>query len=133
MKTNFTCCVICLCLPQGEKYLVLKKKYRQILQERDSKHAGTEGGGQRHPSPARAASAAQWDAAEAVTSCPPQKEHRDEAMPCGEADSAAEVKLTPARRSLTGTTQQRTTSALHLNVCALRQTFTPSYKLAAMR
>lgn len=87
-------------MPQGEKYLVLKKKYRQTLQERDGKHAGTEGGGQRRSSPARAPSSAQWDAADAVTSRPPQKEEQDEAMPCREADGAAEVTLRPARRSL---------------------------------
>nr|XP_020506995.1 ankyrin repeat domain-containing protein SOWAHA-like [Labrus bergylta] len=36
----------------GEKYLVLKKKYRQMLQDRDVKTSGTRGDEQRH-SPAR--------------------------------------------------------------------------------
>ncbi|XP_068187182.1 ankyrin repeat domain-containing protein SOWAHA [Antennarius striatus] len=56
----------------GEKYLVLKKKYRQMLQDR---------GGQR---PARTPAAAQWEAT------PPQQERRDDPMACGEADGVAE-------------------------------------------
>ncbi|XP_029911321.1 ankyrin repeat domain-containing protein SOWAHA isoform X1 [Myripristis murdjan] len=36
----------------GEKYLVLKKKYRQLLQERDTGDYGTNRDGQRQPSPA---------------------------------------------------------------------------------
>uniref|UniRef100_A0A8C4GV82 SOWAHA-C winged helix-turn-helix domain-containing protein n=1 Tax=Dicentrarchus labrax TaxID=13489 RepID=A0A8C4GV82_DICLA len=71
----------------GEKYLVLKKKYRQMLQERDTKHPRAEGDGQRHSSPARTPATVQWDAA---TSPPHQKEQQDEPMSCGEPDSAAE-------------------------------------------
>ncbi|XP_035512980.1 ankyrin repeat domain-containing protein SOWAHC isoform X1 [Morone saxatilis] len=71
----------------GEKYLVLKKKYRQMLQERDTKHHRAEGDGQRHSSPARTPATVQWDAA---TSPPHQKEQQDEPMSCGEPDSAAE-------------------------------------------
>ncbi|XP_070766808.1 ankyrin repeat domain-containing protein SOWAHA [Enoplosus armatus] len=75
----------------GEKYLVLKKKYRQMLHERDARHPGTDGDGQRHSSPARTPASVQWDATDASTSSPPQKEQQDEPMSCGEPDSAAEV------------------------------------------
>ncbi|XP_054465927.1 ankyrin repeat domain-containing protein SOWAHB [Anoplopoma fimbria] len=69
----------------GEKYLVLKKKYRQMLHERDSKHQWTDGDGQRHSNPGRAPATVQWDATEASTSS-----QQDEPMSCGEPDSAAE-------------------------------------------
>ncbi|KAG8002431.1 Ankyrin repeat domain-containing protein SOWAHB [Nibea albiflora] len=79
----------------GEKYLVLKKKYRQMLHERDAKHPGTGGEGQRHSSPARTPATAQWDTtdASASSSSSPchQKEQQDEPMSCGEPDSAAEA------------------------------------------
>lgn len=71
----------------GEKYLVLKKRYRQMLQERDAKHPAADVDGRRHSSPARAPAAARWDAS---TSPPRQKEQQDEPMSCGEPDSAAE-------------------------------------------
>ncbi|KAM9351043.1 ankyrin repeat domain-containing protein SOWAHA [Symphorus nematophorus] len=74
----------------GEKYLVLKKKYRQMLHERDAKNTGTDGDGQRHSSPARTPATVQWDATDASTSSPQQKEQQDEPMSCGEPDSAAE-------------------------------------------
>ncbi|XP_073325699.1 uncharacterized protein [Pagrus major] len=75
----------------GEKYLVLKKKYRQMLHERDAKHpAAADVDGQRRSSPARAPATAQWDAPDASTSPPRQKEQQDEPMSCGEPDSAAE-------------------------------------------
>ncbi|XP_030279992.1 ankyrin repeat domain-containing protein SOWAHB isoform X3 [Sparus aurata] len=71
----------------GEKYLVLKKRYRQMLHERDAKHPAADVDGRRHSSPARAPAAARWDAS---TSPPRQKERQDEPMSCGEPDSAAE-------------------------------------------
>ncbi|XP_044206597.1 ankyrin repeat domain-containing protein SOWAHA [Thunnus albacares] len=74
----------------GEKYLFLKKKYRQSLQERDTKHQGTEVDGQTHLSPNRTPSAVQWEVTDASTSSLPQKELQDERMSCGETESAAE-------------------------------------------
>ncbi|XP_041802339.1 ankyrin repeat domain-containing protein SOWAHC [Chelmon rostratus] len=74
----------------GEKYLVLKKKYRQMLHERDTKQPRTDGDGQRRSSPARAPAATQWDATDASTSSRHQAEQQDEPMSCGEPDSAAE-------------------------------------------
>ncbi|KAF3860911.1 hypothetical protein F7725_001166 [Dissostichus mawsoni] len=64
----------------GEKYLVLKKKYRQMLQDRDARLHGTDGDAQRGSSPARAPAAAQWDASDASTSSHQQKEPQDEPM-----------------------------------------------------
>uniref|UniRef100_A0A3B5KFX8 SOWAHA-C winged helix-turn-helix domain-containing protein n=1 Tax=Takifugu rubripes TaxID=31033 RepID=A0A3B5KFX8_TAKRU len=46
----------------GEKYLVLKKKYRQMLQERVGRHPRADVDGQRHASPARSPATAPWDA-----------------------------------------------------------------------
>ncbi|KAJ4933901.1 hypothetical protein JOQ06_006710 [Pogonophryne albipinna] len=74
----------------GEKYLVLKKKYRQMLQDRDARLHGTDGDAQRGSSPARAPAAAQWDASDPSTSSHQQKDPRDEPMLCGEQDEAAE-------------------------------------------
>ncbi|XP_047428660.1 ankyrin repeat domain-containing protein SOWAHB isoform X2 [Mugil cephalus] len=66
----------------GEKYLILKKKYRQLLNEREGKHHGTDGG--RCLSPARTTTAAvQWEAATDPTS-PHTGEPQDEPMPCTE-------------------------------------------------
>lgn len=50
------------CSLQGEKYLVLKKKYRQMLQERVGRHPRADVDGQRHASPARSPATAPWDA-----------------------------------------------------------------------
>ncbi|KAI4823416.1 hypothetical protein KUCAC02_012000 [Chaenocephalus aceratus] len=58
----------------GEKYLVLKKKYRQMLQDRDARLHGTDGDAQRGSSPARAPAAAQWDASDPSTSSHQQKD-----------------------------------------------------------
>ncbi|XP_060914005.1 ankyrin repeat domain-containing protein SOWAHB [Labrus mixtus] len=69
----------------GEKYLVLKKKYRQMLQDRDVKTSGARGDDQRHP-PAAVA----WDSTGTSTSPARLKEEQDEPMTCGEAHSAAE-------------------------------------------
>ncbi|XP_010784064.1 ankyrin repeat domain-containing protein SOWAHC, partial [Notothenia coriiceps] len=74
----------------GEKYLVLKKKYRQMLQDRDARLHGADGDAQRGSSPARAPAAAQWDASDPSTSSHQQKDPRDEPMLCGEQDEAAE-------------------------------------------
>ncbi|XP_068588808.1 ankyrin repeat domain-containing protein SOWAHC [Cebidichthys violaceus] len=75
----------------GEKYLFLKKKYRQMLHERDAKHHWTDGDGRGRSSPGRAPATAQWDATDASTSSPRQK---DEAMSCEEPDGAAEDQQT---------------------------------------
>lgn len=84
----------------GEKFLVLKKKYRQLLQERDNQHhhqgiIAHDDDGQKHSSPSRTrAAAAQWDVTDATTttttttSSSPQQQ--DEPMSCGEPDGAAE-------------------------------------------
>uniref|UniRef100_A0A8C6WSQ3 SOWAHA-C winged helix-turn-helix domain-containing protein n=1 Tax=Neogobius melanostomus TaxID=47308 RepID=A0A8C6WSQ3_9GOBI len=61
----------------GEKYLVLKKKYRQLLQERDSKPQGDQDG-----SPATV-HAAHWDAPDTTSTT------QDEPMECGESESSA--------------------------------------------
>ncbi|XP_033987823.1 ankyrin repeat domain-containing protein SOWAHC isoform X1 [Trematomus bernacchii] len=74
----------------GEKYLVLKKKYRQMLQDRDARLHGTDRDDQRGSSPARAPAAAQWDASDPSTSSHQQKDQQDEPMLCGEQDEAAE-------------------------------------------
>uniref|UniRef100_A0A3Q3LCG8 Ankyrin repeat domain-containing protein SOWAHB-like n=1 Tax=Mastacembelus armatus TaxID=205130 RepID=A0A3Q3LCG8_9TELE len=76
----------------GEKYLVLKKKYRQLLHERDAKQHGTNGKGQRELSQARTTAAVQWDATDASTSFH-QKQQRDELISRREPDSAVEVNL----------------------------------------
>ncbi|KAM9342406.1 ankyrin repeat domain-containing protein SOWAHC [Pholidichthys leucotaenia] len=63
----------------GEKYLILKKKYRNLLQERDVKNQGTDGGQLSHHSPARTTAAVQWEV--------------DEQMSYVESDTAAEDQL----------------------------------------
>ncbi|KAI3357776.1 hypothetical protein L3Q82_016169 [Scortum barcoo] len=68
----------------GEKYLVLKKKYRQLLHERDPKHQGTDGNGRGQSTPPRTPAGVLWDAADASTSPPQQREQQDEPMSCGE-------------------------------------------------
>lgn len=74
----------------GEKYLVLKKKYRQQLQEKEAKHPRMDGEGQRHPSPAKtAAAAAQWDAGTGPTHCLQQ----DEPMSCAAEEVQTENAL----------------------------------------
>ncbi|XP_047196313.1 ankyrin repeat domain-containing protein SOWAHC [Hippoglossus stenolepis] len=69
----------------GEKFLVLKKKYRQQLQERDARHHDSDGDGQRRQSPSRTAAAAQWD------SSPHQHERRDERASRGEEQRTGAV------------------------------------------
>ncbi|KAM6929883.1 uncharacterized protein PEZ65_009011 [Lycodopsis pacificus] len=76
----------------GEKYLVLKKKYRQMLHERDAKHQWTDGDGRRCWSPGRAPPASvRWDATDASTASPQQQY---EPMSCEEPDGAAEDQQT---------------------------------------
>ncbi|XP_053174446.1 ankyrin repeat domain-containing protein SOWAHA [Scomber japonicus] len=74
----------------GEKYLFLKKKYRQLLQDRDTKNQGTELDGETNVSTSRTPAAVQWEVTDA--SDPPlhQKELQDELITCGEPESAAE-------------------------------------------
>ncbi|CAN9515639.1 unnamed protein product [Ophioblennius macclurei] len=74
----------------GEKYLVLKKKYRHLLHERDTKHQGAGGPQPRHPSPARSTAVAQWEVTDAPASPPRQKERQDEAASAGDSDCAME-------------------------------------------
>ncbi|XP_076022622.1 uncharacterized protein LOC143013057 isoform X1 [Genypterus blacodes] len=61
----------------GEKHLVLKKKYRQLLQERHAEHYGMDGDKQRHTSPVRVPATVKWEVTD--TSAPPlsQKELQD--------------------------------------------------------
>uniref|UniRef100_A0A672HV47 SOWAHA-C winged helix-turn-helix domain-containing protein n=1 Tax=Salarias fasciatus TaxID=181472 RepID=A0A672HV47_SALFA len=49
------CVVLFVCPSQGEKYLILKKKYRHLLHERDARPQGGGGPQPRQPSPARTA------------------------------------------------------------------------------
>lgn len=62
----------------GEKYLLLKKKYRQLLQERDSKPQTDQDG------PAAEVHTARWDASETTNTN--QNESQDEPMECGESE-----------------------------------------------
>ncbi|XP_029012659.1 ankyrin repeat domain-containing protein SOWAHD [Betta splendens] len=64
----------------GEKYLVLKKKYRQ--------HNGTDVDAKVHQNPSRTTATAQWDMPEA--SPPQEKQQQEEPMSSGEPGSAAE-------------------------------------------
>lgn len=70
-----------------------------MLHERDAKQPGTNGDGRRHSSPARTPAAARWDAMDASTSSPQEKQ-QNEQMSCGEPDSAAEVNLKSACSSV---------------------------------
>ncbi|XP_026223423.1 ankyrin repeat domain-containing protein SOWAHA [Anabas testudineus] len=70
----------------GEKYLILKKKYRQLLHERDAKHHGTDGDAGAHVSPAK--STATWDMRDDP---PPQgTQQQEEQMSFAEPENAAE-------------------------------------------
>ncbi|CAJ1084483.1 ankyrin repeat domain-containing protein SOWAHA isoform X3 [Xyrichtys novacula] len=79
----------------GEKYLVLKKKYRQMLHDRDVKNPGTNGDRHARSSPARTTAAVAWDSTDSSTSPSHLKEPQEEPMVCGEADSSAEGRRTP--------------------------------------
>ncbi|XP_035500984.1 ankyrin repeat domain-containing protein SOWAHD isoform X2 [Scophthalmus maximus] len=75
----------------GEKYLVLKKKYRQLLHERDPGRRAADG--QKHLNPAGTTATVQWDAPNAAATPPPPPpppRPRDELMSCVEPESAAE-------------------------------------------
>lgn len=75
----------------GEKYLILKKKYRNLVQEREAKHLRPDGDRQRHLSPARTTTTSvQWEVTDAPTSTHHEKEEQDVPMSCGEADATAE-------------------------------------------
>uniref|UniRef100_A0A3Q2ZIY9 Ankyrin repeat domain-containing protein SOWAHB-like n=1 Tax=Kryptolebias marmoratus TaxID=37003 RepID=A0A3Q2ZIY9_KRYMA len=71
----------------GEKYLILKKKYRHLLQERDAKPHGSDGAQQSHPSLGRTPGTVQWEVTDSSTSSPQQ----EEPMSCGDPD--AEVNM----------------------------------------
>lgn len=70
----------------GEKYLILKKKYRHLMQDRDIRHHEMDGDPQKNQIPARTAGTAQWETTETSTSSPCKKEQQDEPMSCGEPD-----------------------------------------------
>ncbi|XP_068997885.1 ankyrin repeat domain-containing protein SOWAHC [Embiotoca jacksoni] len=72
----------------GEKYLILKKKYRHLLHERDAKHHGTDGDGRRHPT-----GAAEWEVTDAATASPHQGEEADEMMSCDEDQQTGGVPV----------------------------------------
>uniref|UniRef100_A0A1A8IWK7 SOWAHA-C winged helix-turn-helix domain-containing protein n=1 Tax=Nothobranchius kuhntae TaxID=321403 RepID=A0A1A8IWK7_NOTKU len=74
----------------GEKYLILKKKYRHLLQERQNNHCGTDGEQQNHLSLARTSATAQWETTDPTTASPHLKEQQDEPMACGEPDAESE-------------------------------------------
>ncbi|XP_024914918.1 ankyrin repeat domain-containing protein SOWAHC-like [Cynoglossus semilaevis] len=74
----------------GEKFLVLKKKYRQLLQERDTKTLATDE--EKHADPAASTPSAQWDATNPATSAAPPMEQQDELMSCGESENATEFE-----------------------------------------
>lgn len=74
---NFFHFLSVVCLSQGEKYLVLKKKYRQLLQERHAEHHGTHGDGQRRSSPARVPATVQWEVTDTSAPSLSQKELQD--------------------------------------------------------
>uniref|UniRef100_A0A3B3U9U9 Ankyrin repeat domain-containing protein SOWAHB-like n=2 Tax=Poecilia TaxID=8080 RepID=A0A3B3U9U9_9TELE len=92
----------------GEKYLVLKKKYRNLLQERDTRHHETDGNAQRNQSLARVTAAAQWEATDILTSSPSKKEEQDEPMSCGDPDEEVSCRLFVHRSS-------HPPSAAHIN------------------
>ncbi|XP_017274762.1 ankyrin repeat domain-containing protein SOWAHB [Kryptolebias marmoratus] len=70
----------------GEKYLILKKKYRHLLQERDAKPHGSDGAQQSHPSLGRTPGTVQWEVTDSSTSSPQQ----EEPMSCGDPDAESE-------------------------------------------
>ncbi|XP_013883404.1 ankyrin repeat domain-containing protein SOWAHB [Austrofundulus limnaeus] len=72
----------------GEKYLLLKKKYRHLLQERDTKQHGSDQ--QSQPNPARTTGSVQWEVTDPSASSAHQKERQDELMSCGDPDAESE-------------------------------------------
>uniref|UniRef100_A0A8C6KVC9 SOWAHA-C winged helix-turn-helix domain-containing protein n=2 Tax=Nothobranchius TaxID=28779 RepID=A0A8C6KVC9_NOTFU len=85
---------VCSCPSQGEKYLILKKKYRHLLQERQNNHRGTDGEQQNHLSLARTSATAHWETTDPPTASPHLKEQQDEPMACGEPDAEVRLGLT---------------------------------------
>ncbi|XP_071398017.1 ankyrin repeat domain-containing protein SOWAHC [Centroberyx affinis] len=73
----------------GEKYLVLKKKYRQLLHERDAEHHGTDGDGQRHSSPARADTSSPSPPQMELQDTPAAERRPGQVMWCGGSNIAA--------------------------------------------
>lgn len=81
---------------------MLKKKYRQQLQEKEAKHPRMDGEGQRHPSPAKAAAAAaQWDAGAGPTRCLQQ----DEPMSCAAAEVNSQTATSSVNREKKATNE----------------------------
>ncbi|XP_061542084.1 uncharacterized protein LOC133407828 isoform X1 [Phycodurus eques] len=75
----------------GEKYLFLKKKYRQLLQARDKdKPHISDVDGQRHSSPTTVPATALWEATDTSDCRSQQRERLDELTTSGEPDSANE-------------------------------------------
>uniref|UniRef100_A0A3Q2XQF0 SOWAHA-C winged helix-turn-helix domain-containing protein n=1 Tax=Hippocampus comes TaxID=109280 RepID=A0A3Q2XQF0_HIPCM len=76
----------------GEKYLFLKKKYRQLLQARDKDKTDLpDVDGQRHLSSTAVPATAQWEVTDTSPRAPQQRECRDELISCSEPDSATEL------------------------------------------
>ncbi|XP_019721634.1 ankyrin repeat domain-containing protein SOWAHA isoform X2 [Hippocampus comes] len=77
----------------GEKYLFLKKKYRQLLQARDKDKTDLpDVDGQRHLSSTAVPATAQWEVTDTSPRAPQQRECRDELISCSEPDSATECE-----------------------------------------
>ncbi|XP_061646820.1 ankyrin repeat domain-containing protein SOWAHA isoform X3 [Phyllopteryx taeniolatus] len=78
----------------GEKYLFLKKKYRQLLQARDKdKPHISDVDRQRHSSPTIVPATALWEATDTSDCRSQQRERLDELTTSGEPDSANETAL----------------------------------------
>uniref|UniRef100_A0A3P9KE94 SOWAHA-C winged helix-turn-helix domain-containing protein n=1 Tax=Oryzias latipes TaxID=8090 RepID=A0A3P9KE94_ORYLA len=60
----------------GEKYLILKKKYRHLLQERDAKRQGSDADQPRHTSPTRTTATAEWETTDGLTHLTHQQDER---------------------------------------------------------
>ncbi|XP_078806347.1 uncharacterized protein LOC101161224 [Oryzias latipes] len=60
----------------GEKYLILKKKYRHLLQERDAKRHGSDADQPRHASPTRTTATAEWETTDGLTHLTHQQDER---------------------------------------------------------
>ena len=87
-------------LSQGEKYLVLKKKYRQLLQEREPENHGTgkEGQGPASPaSPASSPATVLWEGTILSPLSSPQKDLKS---------SDSELKLYPPKAPDQGSRQR---------------------------
>ncbi|XP_051914616.1 ankyrin repeat domain-containing protein SOWAHC [Hippocampus zosterae] len=77
----------------GEKYLFLKKKYRQLLQTRDKDKTDLpDVDGQRHLSSSAVPATTQWEVTYTSPRAPQERECRDELISCSEPDSATECE-----------------------------------------